>query len=71
MHLTLRDWRPQRVGRSSRVGGGELGASSWRQGEEVWDVEQSEGRLGGTDNLDCKKHLKKKRKTHTQQNKRN
>ena len=34
-------------------------ASSWIQGgEEVWDVEQSEGGLGGGSNLDFKKMSK-------------
>jgi hypothetical protein len=35
------------VGSSSGVGVGGMGSSSWGQGEEVWDEEQSEGRLGG------------------------
>ena len=42
----LRDWRPQGVW--CLVGWG-MRTSSWRQGsgEEVWDVEQSEGGLRG------------------------
>jgi hypothetical protein len=37
-----------------------VGTSSWRKvlGEEVWDIEQSEGRPGGGKRLDCKKRLK-------------
>jgi hypothetical protein len=33
-----------------------LGTSTWRQGggEEIWDVEQLEGRWGGVD-MECKK----------------
>jgi hypothetical protein len=45
MHLTLRDWRPQEVGRSSAVGGDEDILLEMR--EEEWDLEQSEGRLEG------------------------
>jgi hypothetical protein len=49
MHLTLRDLRPQGVGKSGGVKV-EVGGSSWRQGEREWDEEQSEGRPGGGDN---------------------
>jgi len=46
------------------VGGGE-GTSLWRLGggEGLWDVEQSEGGLGGGENLECKtKRLNKIKK---------
>lgn len=38
----------------------EVGTSSWRRrvGEEVWDVEQSKGRLGRGENLEWKKMVK-------------
>ena len=40
------------MGKSGGIGGGIVGISSWRQGEEVWDVEESESRLGWGSNLD-------------------
>jgi hypothetical protein len=38
-------------------GGWEMGTSPWSCGEEVWDVEQSEGGQGERENLECKKKI--------------
>jgi hypothetical protein len=39
-----------------------MGTSSWRQRDEVWDVEQSEGKPGGGGILYCKKMIKELKK---------
>jgi hypothetical protein len=55
MYLTLERLEAPGVGRSSVLMGEGVGTSSWRQGEKVWDEEQSEGGPGEGQGLDCKK----------------
>jgi hypothetical protein len=46
IHLTVKRLRPQGVYRSGMVGGGHIHVETGWAGEEVWDVDQSEGGRG-------------------------